>query len=110
MGVAVVLVAGVVAGLAGLASALIGALAYLVPNAIFAIRLLLGLGNAGQANVLTFFVGEFAKLALVVAVLMSAGWLAGAWLVWPALLLGLIGVVMGYALLPLISRVLRTRS
>jgi len=104
MGAVVALVSGAVAGLAGLVSALIGALAYLLPNAIFAVRLLLGLASAGQASVLTFFIGELAKLALVVVVLMSAGWLAGSWLVWPALLLGLGAVVMGYALLPLVSR------
>jgi len=106
----VALVSGAVAGLAGLASALIGAAAYLLPNAMFAMRLLLGLASAGQASVLTFFIGELAKLALVVVVLMSAGWLAGSWLVWPALLLGLCGVLMGYVLLPLVSRLLRAGS
>jgi len=110
MGMAAALVAGVVAGFSGLASALIGAVAYLLPNAVFALRLLLGLASRGQASVLTFFVGEFAKLALAVAVLMLAGWLAGSWLVWPALLLGLCGVLMGYVLLPLVSRLLRAGS
>jgi len=110
MGVVAALVAGAVAGFAGLASALIGAVAYFLPNAVFAVRLLLGLAGRGQTSVLTFFVGEFAKLALAVAVLMLAGWLAGSWLVWPALLLGLCSVLMGYALLPLVSRLLRART
>jgi len=109
-GVVVALIVGVVAGLAALVSALIGAVAYLLPNAVFAVRLLLGLASTGQANVLTFFLGEFVKLALAVAVLMLAGWFGRSWLVWSALLLGLCGVLMGYALLPLVSRLLRARS
>jgi len=109
MGGVAALVAGMVAGFAGLGSALIGVVAYLLPNAVFAVRLLLGLASTGQASVLTFFVGEFAKLALAVAVLMLAGWLAGSWLVWPALLSGLCAVLMGYALLPLVSRLVRAR-
>jgi len=103
MGVIAVLVSGVFAGFAGSVSAFIGAVAYCLPNAIFALRLLLGLASC-RANALTFFAGQFVKVALVVAALMLAGWLADAWLVWPALVFGLCSVLMGYVLLPCLAR------
>jgi len=96
--------AGVFFGLAAFASALVGAAAYGLPNAVFALRLLLGLAATGQASVVTFFVGQFIKVGLTVTVLMLAAWLGKSWLVWPALLWGLCCVLMGYLLLPLASR------
>jgi len=110
MGLFAALVCGAVAGIAGLASAAIGAAAYLLPNAVFAMRLLLGLAGTGQASALTFFVGQLVKTGLTVTGLMLAAWLARDWLVWPALLFGLCCTLMGYALLPLFSRLLRKPS
>jgi len=117
MGFIAALVCGVFAGFSGAASALIGALAYLLPNAVFALRLLSGRKGAasaapapaGLASTLTamaFFVGQFAKLASAITVLILAGWLAP-WLIWPAVLSGLACVLMGYALLPFLSWLLR---
>jgi len=100
-GLLAALVAGAVAGWAGLFSALIGAAAYAVSNAVFALRLTLTVN--GQASPLTFFVGQFIKVGLTVTLLMLAAWLGKSWLVWPALLLGLVCVLMGYLLLPLVS-------
>jgi len=103
MGLVAALACGAFAGLAGLVSALMGAAAYLLPNALFALRLLLRQAGAGQGSAMTFFVGQFSKLALVVVALMLAGWLAQRWLLWPAVLAGLIGVLTGYVLLPLLA-------
>lgn len=104
MGLFAVLVSGWLAGSAGAVSALIGAAAYFVPNAVFALHLLVGLAGSGKASPLTFFVGEFVKLGLAVVVLGLAGWFGSSWLVWPAMLFGLLCVLKGYALLLLVRR------
>src|SRR3546814_4481588 len=64
-----VLVSWLVAGGAAAVSAFIGAAAYFVPNALFALRLLLGLFGPLKASPLTFFVGEAFKLGSAVLVL-----------------------------------------
>ena len=53
-------------------SALVGACAYFVPNALFAQRLLLGLLGPEKSNPFTFFLGEALKLGSAVAVLVLA--------------------------------------
>lgn len=80
-------------------SALIGAGAYFIPNAIFALRLLLGLISGANASATAFFWGEAFKLGTAVALLGLAAWQLHDWLVWPALLFGLIGVLKGYVVL-----------
>jgi len=102
MGLAAVLVSGGVASWAGAASALIGACAYLLPNALFALRI--RLDWAGRPNVATFFIGQFVKLVFTLAMLGLAARFAASWLVWWALLLGLVCVLKGYALLLLLRR------
>lgn len=99
LGLAAALVSWLVAGAAAGASALIGAGAYFVPNALFAMRLLMGLLGSRQASVLTFFLGELIKLGSAVLLLALAVYLANDWLVWPALLFGLVCVLKGYVLL-----------
>lgn len=94
-----VVVSWLVAGNGAAASALIGAAAYFVPNALFALRLLAGLLGPAKASPFTFFVGEAFKLGSAVLVLGAAAWLGSAWLVWPALLFGLLCVLKGYVLL-----------
>lgn len=81
------------------ASALIGAAAYFIPNAIFALRLLLGLIGGANASATAFFWGEAFKLGTAVVILGLAAWQLHSWLVWPALLFGLIGVLKGYVVL-----------
>lgn len=81
------------------ASALIGAGAYFIPNAVFAVRLLLGLIGGATADAASFFWGEAFKLGTAIAILGLAAWQFQAWLVWPALLAGLIGVLKGYVVL-----------
>lgn len=99
MGCAAALVSWVVAGSAAGLSALAGAAAYFVPNALFALRLLLGVFGARRPNPLTFFLGEAFKLGLAVLLLWLVAGLGRTWLVWPAFLLGLLCVLKGYVLL-----------
>lgn len=99
MGGLAVLISWVAAGTAAGASAFIGAGAYFVPNALFALRLLLGLYGPKKASPLTFFLGEGIKLGSAVVILGLAARYGRDWLVWPALLFGLICVLKGYVLL-----------
>jgi len=99
MGLAAGLISWLVAGAAAGASALIGAGAYFIPNALFAMRLLMGLMSSRQASPLTFFMGELVKLGSAVLLLALAAYLGQGWLVWPALLFGLVCVLKGYVLL-----------
>lgn len=94
-----IVVSGLIAGSAAAVSAFIGAAAYFVPNALFAMRLLLGLFGSAQPSPLAFFWGEAFKLGGAVAILGLAVWFGRDWIVWPALLFGLLGVLKGYVLL-----------
>lgn len=100
----VIVVSGLVAGGAAAVSALIGAAAYFVPNALFAMRLLLGVIGAVKPSPFAFFWGEALKLGGAVAILGLAVWYGRDWLVWPALLFGLLGVLKGYVLLLLLRK------
>ncbi|ANN80733.1 ABC transporter permease [Bordetella flabilis] len=99
MAVLATVVAWVVAGAAAGLSALVGAGAYLVPNTLFALRLLLDAHRPGQANPFTFFLGEAFKLGMTVLLLWLAVYLGGEHIVWPAMLIGLVCVLKGYVLL-----------
>ena len=85
-------------------SALIGAAAYFVPNALFAVRLLLGYFGPKIPGSLAFFVGEMLKLLVVAGVVVLVAWQWGNWLHWPAFLLGLLGVMKGYVVLLVLRR------
>ena len=99
MGLFAALVSWAVAGSAAGMSALIGAGAYFVPNALFAMRLLVGLISSRKASPFAFFVGEFVKLVSAVLILALVAYYAQSWLVWPALVFGLVCVLKGYVLL-----------
>jgi ATP synthase protein I len=99
MAVLATVIAWVVAGAAAGLSALVGAGAYLVPNTLFALRLLLDAHRPGQANPFTFFLGEAFKLGMTVLLLWLAVYLGGERIVWPAMLIGLVCVLKGYVLL-----------
>jgi len=98
------LVAWAVAGAAAGLSALAGAASYFVPNALFALRLLLNAHQPGRANPFTFFLGEAFKLGMTVLLLGLAVYVGGDAIVWPALLLGLLCVLKGYVLLLLTGK------
>ncbi|MGG4605704.1 ATP synthase subunit I [Paenalcaligenes sp. Me131] len=99
MAIVVILISWMVAGGNAALSALLGAAAYLIPNALFAMRLLLNLFSGKAATVQAFFVGELFKLGSALGILALVVWSDTGWLVWPALLFGLLGVLKGYVLL-----------
>ncbi|HWU84721.1 MAG TPA: ATP synthase subunit I [Rhodocyclaceae bacterium] len=56
-------------GVRGAVSALIGGFAYILPNLLFVLRMRLA---QGQSTVLTFFAGEFFKIAGTIGILVVA--------------------------------------
>jgi ATP synthase protein I len=104
MGLAAATIAGIFAGAAAGLSALLGAVAYLVPNALFALRLLVGVARSARSNPFAFLFGELIKLFATALLLGLLSWLAREWLVWPAVLLGLILTLKGYLLLLLLRK------
>ncbi len=98
-GMLVVLASWGLAGFDAGASAFAGAAAYFVPNALFALRLLVGYVGPQRPGSLAFFWGEALKLLAAAGVVVLVAWYAGDRLVWPAFLLGLLGVMKGYVVL-----------
>lgn len=99
-----IVISGVVGGGAAAVSALLGAAAYFVPNALFALRLLLGMSAAVRPSPYAFFWGEAFKLGGAMSILALAAWAGSDWLVWPALVFGLFGVLKGYVLLLMVRK------
>jgi ATP synthase protein I len=95
-------VTGVVAGLLGgwpaMFSAVLGGLCCVVPNGLFALRLFSSAHRPGAANPMSFFIGEFIKIASTVAFLGAVVWLYHD-LNWPALLGGFIVALKSYIIL-----------
>jgi ATP synthase protein I len=95
-------VAGVVAALLGgwpaMFSAVLGGLCCVVPNALFALRLFANAQKPGAANPMSFFIGEFIKIALTLAFLGATAWLYRD-LNWPALIGGFIVALKSYIIL-----------
>jgi ATP synthase protein I len=69
------LIAGLIAGLPGFFSALLGGLCCVVPNGLFALRLFSAAQRTESVNPMTFFIGEFIKIALTIAMLAVVVWL-----------------------------------
>ena len=94
-------VAGVLAALLGgraaMFSAVLGGLCCVVPNGIMAIRLFASTAT-GSANPLTFFIWEFIKIALTLALLAATAWLYRD-LNWLALIAGFIVALKSYIFL-----------
>ena len=67
--VIVSMIAGLVAGIPGLISALLGGLCCVVPNGLFALRLFSAAQKVRSVNPMTFFIGEFIKIGLTIAML-----------------------------------------
>lgn len=95
--VAVSLIAGLIAGMPALLSALLGGLCCVVPNGLFALRLFAGV-RRGSANPMTFFIGEFIKIGLTVALLFAVAALYRD-LNWLALIAGFVAALKSYIIL-----------
>lgn len=100
--VAATVVAGLIAGLLGgwhaLVSALLGGLCCVVPNGLFAMRLFANTRKPGTVNPMTFFIGEFIKIALTIALLGAVVWLYRD-LNWLALIAAFIVTLKSYIIL-----------
>ncbi len=62
-------VAGLLGGHHAFVSALLGGLCYVVPNSVIALRLYMGARKPGTLSPMSFFFGEFTKIALTIAML-----------------------------------------
>jgi ATP synthase protein I len=95
-------VAGVIAALLGgkaaMFSAVLGGLCCVVPNGIMAVRLFAATARPGGANPATFFIWEFIKIALTLALLGVTAWLYRD-LNWLAFLAGIIVALKSYIFL-----------
>jgi ATP synthase protein I len=95
-------VAGVIAALLGgrpaMFSAVFGGLCCVVPNTLFALRLFANARRPGAANPMSFFIGEFIKIALTVGLIGATAWLYRD-LNWPALIGGFIVALKSYIIL-----------
>ncbi len=96
--VVVGLIAALLGGLAAMFSAMLGGLCCVVPNAIMAARLFAGTKAPGGANPATFFIWEFVKIALTVALLFAVATLYHE-LNWLALMAGFIVALKSYIIL-----------
>jgi ATP synthase protein I len=91
-------VAALLGGRAAMFSAVLGGLCCVVPNGLFALRLFSSARRAGAANPMSFFIGEFIKIASTVAFLGAVVWLYHD-LNWLALLCGFIVALKSYIIL-----------
>jgi ATP synthase protein I len=91
-------IAAVLGGIPAMFSAVIGGLCCVVPNALFALRLFASAQRPGAANPMTFFIGEFIKIALTVGFLGVTAWLYHD-LNWLALICGFIVALKSYIIL-----------
>jgi ATP synthase protein I len=91
-------IAGLIGGVHALVSALFGGLCCVVPNGLFALRLFISAQKPGAANPMTFFIGEFIKIALTIALLGVVAWLYRD-LNWLALIAAFIVALKSYIIL-----------
>lgn len=92
------LIAGILGGKAALISALLGGLCCVVPNGLFALRLFAGAQKSESVNPMSFFIGEFIKIALTIAFLGAVVWLYHD-LNWLALIAAFIVALKSYIIL-----------
>ena len=85
----VAVIAGLLAGIPGAVSALLGGAASTLPNLLFALRLSSVTRRPGASYVLNFFLGEFLKVAATIGLLAIAV-KAYSGVHWLSLLIGLV--------------------
>lgn len=94
----VALLAGIFGNTSLAFSAFVGGMCCSLPNAFFALRLFMGTKKPGGANPMTFFIGEFIKIALTIALMAAVVY----WyrdVNWPAFLIAFIVVLKSYFIL-----------
>ena len=92
------LIAALAGGVHAMISAVLGGLCCVVPNGLLALRLFVDTKKQGGANPMTFFFGEFVKIALTVTFLFVIVQLYRD-LNWLALLAGFIVALKSYIIL-----------
>lgn len=92
------LIAGAIAGETALISALLGGLCCVVPNGLFAWRLFVNSRKPGGGNAAVFFIGEFIKIGLTIALLVAVALLYRD-VNWLALVAALIVTLKSYIIL-----------
>ena len=91
-------IAGLIGGAHALVSALLGGLCCIVPNSLFAMRLFANSQKAEAANPMSFFIGEFIKIALTITLLGVVAW-SYRDLSWLALIAGFVVALKSYIIL-----------
>lgn len=94
----VALIAALLGGVPSGISALLGGLCCAIPNALFAARLYVSGHKPGGANPVTFFIGEFVKIALTIAAMLAVVSLYHD-LHWVAFIAGIIVTLKSYFIL-----------
>ncbi|MBC7490290.1 MAG: ATP synthase subunit I [Glaciimonas sp.] len=67
--VVIAVVAGLLSGMSGFISAMLGGICCALPNGLFALSLFFSARAPGDANPISFFIGEFIKIATTIALL-----------------------------------------
>lgn len=94
----VALIAALIGGLPSGISALLGGLCCAIPNALFAARLYISVLKPGGANPVTFFIGEFVKIAATIALMIAVVSLYHD-LHWVAFIAGIVVTLKSYFIL-----------
>lgn len=94
----VAVLAALTGGLSTGISALFGGLCCALPNALFALRLAMSARRPGGANPMSFFIGEFIKIALTIAMIAAVVFLYRD-VNWLAFLIAFIVVLKSYFIL-----------
>jgi len=91
-------IAALLGGLPAMFSTLLGGLCCVVPNGLMAFRLYINSKTPGGVNPFSFFIWEFIKIALTLALLGATAWLYRD-LNWLAMLAGFIVALKSYIIL-----------
>jgi len=98
-GLMVALICLAVGGISAAKWSLAGSGSYLLPNAVFALRLLLATYRPDGASPEVFLIGEVLKIGAAIGLLWSIAHYGGDEVQWLAVLVGLIATLKGYVLL-----------
>lgn len=99
VGIVVALIFFAFGGVSAALSSLAGSAAYLVPNAVFALRLWVATYRPGGASPEVFLIGEILKVGAAVGLLWLIAHLGGEQVNWIAVLVSLVATLKGYIVL-----------